>query len=219
VIPISICKNNKCPLYAACSNARAVPSSNQVYERHDPWAVAMRCFKEIGDKPYMPIIQVCARYEVKDFLEEQETPKDWLVVSVREYAEKDRELPDIDEWKEMPGEVLPLYMDDIPWSNRRIEGAPLIQDVGRVIKTCTRQRRILVHCFAGVSRSSALAYIIACAASGSAKAALSVLNAADHEPNEIIVHYGARLLGSDRIWDEMKNWGPDYEEYSYPPAP
>lgn len=218
MIPTSLCKNDECPLYATCINARAVPSTDQVYERHDPWAVDMRCFTEIGNNPYIPIIQVCARYEVKDFLKDQETPKDWLVVSVREYADEDRELSDIDEWKDIPGEVLPLYMDDIPWSNRRMEGAPQVQDVGRVIKTCAGRRRILVHCWAGVSRSSALAYIIACAASRSAEAALSVLNAA-HEPNEIIVHYGARLLGSNRIWDVMKNWGAEYDRYTYPPTP
>ena len=61
----------------------------------------------------------------------------------------------------------------------------------------------MVHCAAGVSRSSATAYVIACMTTPPAKA-IYMLNPMLHMPNERIVQYGTEILDNTDIWREFQ---------------
>ena len=58
---------------------------------------------------------------------------------------------------------------------------------------------LLVHCDAGVSRSSATAYILACI-SKQPEEAINMLNPMIHMPNELIVKFGTEILGNPDVW-------------------
>ena len=67
------------------------------------------------------------------------------------------------------------------------------------------KQSLLVHCTAGVSRSSATAYVIACSRV-SPKDALRVLDSKFHWPNDRVVRLGAEVLGDPEIVREVKEW-------------
>jgi len=56
---------------------------------------------------------------------------------------------------------------------------------------------VAVHCTAGVSRSSAMAFLVACQMTGDPEEAVKVLDMKSHFPNESIVLLGERLLDKD----------------------
>lgn len=64
---------------------------------------------------------------------------------------------------------------------------------------------LVVHCAAGISRSSAVAYVIACSRM-SPKEALKVLDPNYHWPNLKVVQLGAELLGKPEMEKEILVW-------------
>lgn len=60
-------------------------------------------------------------------------------------------------------------------------------------------KNLMVHCWAGVSRSSATAYIIACTIM-EPEEAIKLLIPGKHIPNEMIIEHGAFILGDRGIW-------------------
>jgi predicted protein tyrosine phosphatase len=64
---------------------------------------------------------------------------------------------------------------------------------------------LLVHCTAGVSRSSAMAYVIACSRVVPSDA-LRVLDSKFHWPNDRVVRLGAEILGDPEIVRAVKEW-------------
>lgn len=82
---------------------------------------------------------------------------------------------------------------------------------------------ILVHCNRGVSRSTAAAYIILCAANPDAdeSALLKLIRrAAPHaDPCPLIISYADEILGRDgRMLDALDDLGPPVAVLSAPPA-
>lgn len=79
-----------------------------------------------------------------------------------------------------------------------IDHAQLILEFGRQMP---KDARVLVHCWAGVSRSTAAAYLLVCQhMHGEEHAALELLKAIrpTAQPNRLIVKYGDHLLGAQR---------------------
>jgi len=72
------------------------------------------------------------------------------------------------------------------------------------------KKNLLVHCSAGVSRSSAIAYLIACSRVGPIEA-LRLLNSSLHWPNNRVVRLGAEILGNPEIEQTIKKWKDDYQ--------
>lgn len=64
---------------------------------------------------------------------------------------------------------------------------------------------IVVACRAGISRSSALAYIIECTRVEPEKA-LDVLDLNEHQPNRLVVQVGSDLLKDMDIIDQYDKW-------------
>jgi len=81
--------------------------------------------------------------------------------------------------------------------------APSADDVGRLIafaREWDRARPMLVHCWAGVSRSTAAAFVVACALSARPERELAqALRRASPSatPNPLIIRHADELLGRD----------------------
>jgi predicted protein tyrosine phosphatase len=72
------------------------------------------------------------------------------------------------------------------------------------------KQELLIHCAAGVSRSSAVAYLIACSRVGTMEA-LKVLDSLFHWPNNRVVRLGAEIMGDSEIEQTIKKWKDDYQ--------
>ena len=71
------------------------------------------------------------------------------------------------------------------------------------------KQELLVHCAAGVSRSSAIAYLIACSRVGTMEA-LKVLDSLFHWPNNRVVRLGAEIMDNPEIEQVIKKWKSDH---------
>jgi predicted protein tyrosine phosphatase len=71
------------------------------------------------------------------------------------------------------------------------------------------KQELLIHCAAGVSRSSAVAYLIACSRVGTMEA-LRVLDSLFHWPNNRVVRLGAEIMDNPEIKQTIKKWKADH---------
>lgn len=110
---------------------------------------------------------------------------------------------------------LVISMDDI---TEEAEGftAPAVAHVERVLafgQSWTRSAPMVIHCYAGISRSTASAFAIACALNphrSEAQIARQIRGAsACAHPNRLIVSHADRLLGRDgRMIRALDDMGP-----------
>ena len=82
---------------------------------------------------------------------------------------------------------------------------PQREHLEAVLEYAEGKSPLLVHCAAGISRSSAVAYVIACNRV-SPQEALGVLSPKLHWPNDRIVRLGADLLGNPEMVSAMTAW-------------
>ena len=123
-----------------------------------------------------------------------------------------------------PENHLLLDMDDI---NEHIDGyvVPAEQHVGdllRFVRAWPREAPLVVHCYGGVSRSTAGAFVTACALNPRRDEATiaRALRAASHTatPNIRIVTLADRLLGRDgRMVAAIRSIGPGMAAYASEP--
>ena len=99
-------------------------------------------------------------------------------------------------------EVLHLEFHDVTYGF----GGPTTEHIQQVIEWIQDKKDIpiLVSCAAGVSRSSAVAYLIECVRLDPEQAAL-ILDKDVHFPNQLIIDHGIELIG-DHIWPPMKDF-------------
>lgn len=132
-------------------------------------------------------------------------PKKWTVISIRGPGAARK----IDALKDCWNNLLILEMDDV-WDRWHGGDMPTANDVRDALRFASRyaDQPLLVHCDAGISRSSATAYVIACAERGEPPATVleNLLDEAVHMPNELIVKLGAVLLQNGRVYDAVKPW-------------
>jgi predicted protein tyrosine phosphatase len=98
-----------------------------------------------------------------------------------------------------------LRFDDIEFS-RTGYIAPDKQRIKEALDWAKDKESILVACLAGISRSSAIAYLIQCMREDHPKDALKILAKRIHHPNSLIVKLGAEILEDGRIIDEYRDW-------------
>lgn len=121
----------------------------------------------------------------------------WYVVSVR----GTRSTSPVDQFADLMLGFFPVSMDDIWDDSQEVSGEfemPLESEVARVLAWAAERRPLLVHCRAGVSRSSALAYLVACT-QVSPEEAIRLLEYQVHYPNQYIVALGSKILNNPDI--------------------
>ena len=82
---------------------------------------------------------------------------------------------------------------------------PSHEHIRRILKWAKGKERIAVHCTAGISRSSAVAYLIACQRV-SPKKAVKILDPAKHCPNKIVLEIGKEIFKDESICTEYAEW-------------
>lgn len=65
--------------------------------------------------------------------------------------------------------------------------------------------QLMIACHAGISRSSAMALVIATEAWDMDKA-FALLEKGSHYPNKLVVRIGASLIGKPELWDRFIKW-------------
>lgn len=82
---------------------------------------------------------------------------------------------------------------------------PTKAEVQSIIDFAKDKDDIICCCHAGISRSSATAYVIGCI-KGEPKEALKVLTWERHTPNALIVKHAAEILGKPEMVEVMEQW-------------
>lgn len=106
--------------------------------------------------------------------------------------------------KKLAKEVLHLQFDDIVFENKRLK-APDIDDVLDAVEWTKDRDNVLFACHAGVSRSSAMAYVCACA-DYYPETAIQLIKPGVHQPNLKIVQLGVEALKDKKILEVFKEW-------------
>ncbi len=132
----------------------------------------------------------------------QENPNKFFVVSIRGF---NHESAPIDEYKDKCKDMIVANFDDVVDSKDYRYNPPTIEDVRRILDWTDGKNDILVHCYAGISRSSAIAYLIE-AKRTSVKEAIKILNWYLHWPNELILQHGAKILNDQEVINAIRDW-------------
>jgi predicted protein tyrosine phosphatase len=145
-------------------------------------------------------IMICS---VKDAVRQVKIePNKWHVVSLRTpHSEAFRIMDDVAELCE--GMVVREF-DDV-WVPERGKVMPSKADMDAVFEFVNREApdNLIVHCHAGVSRSSAMAYAIACR-DKPPEEAVKMLNPMLHMPNEWMVDMAATIMDNFEIYAEYE---------------
>jgi len=144
------------------------------------------------------------------FVEVVKTPNFWSVISIRSPDEKNGKEP-IDFAKSKCKDLLILEFDDI---NKPISGyiEPTKDPLIKAITWAKDKENILVHCHAGISRSSATAYLITCDKLKDPNKAIKILDSKYHWPNILMVKLGSQILNSPAVLDTFTVWQNDVKE-------
>ena len=122
--------------------------------------------------------------------------KKWHVVSLRDvhYATGHHPLNGLEDCTK---DIIVSGMDDITWSTNPSLGytPPTKEKVEEIVNWVEERqpKNLMVHCWAGVSRSSATAFILSCKFN-SPEDAFNLLDPKKHMPNLMIMDYGLDLL-------------------------
>jgi len=130
------------------------------------------------------------------------------IVSLRDPSKKASIYREIDRFcsKNSKG-IVSAYFDDIwlPEHEKMGFKLPKKEDVANILEWAKGKNPVTVHCTGGISRSSAIAYLIACL-THPPEEAIKVLNPLVHAPNELVVQYGAEILRNPRIFEVFKDF-------------
>ena len=145
-------------------------------------------------------------------LEIKANPGKWNVISIRDSHSN---YCPVDEIQHLCKDLFRVKFDDV-YSDRyktKYQKLATLEDIENIIEFANGKENILVHCFAGVSRSSAVAYVICCTRE-SPWDAIQKLNLENHLPNDHVVRLGAKLLKNPDIWKAfISRYDPIAEEH------
>lgn len=152
-------------------------------------------------------IKIFGRNALEKFL--KENPKQYDCVH---YTQSD--WPELRFVKDTAVESLHLPVDDLVHYEYKMHVTPTAPDVKQFLDFSKNRKKLAIACAAGVSRSSATAYVIAAREFGPT-AGLEVLDPALHSPNRLIVYIGSKILDDNNIWLKYVEWT---KKFDYDPS-
>ena len=126
------------------------------------------------------------------------------IVSIRSSDLPESEYKVFEEFNDHYKDIIVEIFDDIesPWKGQKVV---MPEQIAGILKWAKGKDNIVVHCTAGISRSSAMAYLIACTRIPPSEA-VKILKTDSHYPNDLVVYYGAKILEDDSIYKEYSIW-------------
>ena len=121
----------------------------------------------------------------------------------------------------MADDVLQLNFDDIDLKgnvttakdrlkeldNKKNVIIPTAGHIQEALNWAGDKKDLIVCCHAGVSRSTAIAYLIACKYNfDDPYQAIKILDRRAHYPNNLMVKMGSELLNNPQIWNAYQEW-------------
>jgi predicted protein tyrosine phosphatase len=142
-------------------------------------------------------MRVIIRSEKEAVMEIKNKPNFWDVISIRDFISKNSP---VDDSELNCKSIIKLFFDDIFYRYEETTYQKLAkkEDIKAALEFSKDKNNILVHCGAGISRSSAIAYIILSTTMLPSKA-IEKLSFENHYPNEHIVKLGAKILSNKEI--------------------
>jgi len=134
----------------------------------------------------------------------KEKPTGFNIVSIRSSDISPAKYDVFDKYRSNYRDIIIECFDDIKAPQDGFI-TPMKEHIRRILKWAMDKENIVVHCTAGISRSSAIAYLIACQMS-SPKQALKVFDPLKHCPNRLILNIGVEVLGDESILSEYLKW-------------
>jgi len=122
----------------------------------------------------------------------------WHVVSLRDAPNSmGLHLHPVTPYEDCAKSIIIKYFDDISDTKYEMSGyvAPKREDILDIFDWVDKEdpKNLMVHCFAGVSRSSAVAYLIAYRKFGP-KRANKVIDSKLHRPNSLVLDLGMSIM-------------------------
>lgn len=129
-------------------------------------------------------------------------PHHWHLVSLRTPGE---DYKAVDRLMHLTYGNIVREFDDIwePDGRRILPTKGDMQAIFDFVDRSVPVNNLLVHCHAGISRSSAMAYVLACREK-EPEEAIKMLNPMLHLPNELMIKFGAEMLDNQKIFDVYK---------------
>ena len=93
---------------------------------------------------------------------------------------------------------------DIEFPSSSVE-LPSRENVQKALDFSANREKLIITCQAGVSRSSAISYIIKASEVG-AEDALKMLSSCTHYPNNIIIEHGSKILNLPEMNNLIREW-------------
>jgi predicted protein tyrosine phosphatase len=126
--------------------------------------------------------------------------KRWHVVSLRDVKYNFGSHP-LNGLHDHAKDMIVVGMDDVTWSTSNSQGytKPSREKVQHIIDWVEEKQpeNLMVHCWAGVSRSSATAFLLSCI-HNTPEEAFNLLNPKKHMPNLMIMDYGLDILNDTK---------------------
>lgn len=106
-------------------------------------------------------------------------------------------------------ECCEILFNDIAYPMGSLEH-PEPHHVQKALDFAKGKDNLIVACQAGISRSSAIAFVIQAAEVGLLEA-FKILNPLVHQPNSLVIKHGAKLLGEQDMMAMMDKWKNESE--------
>ncbi len=110
-----------------------------------------------------------------------------------------------EEVKDLVNDYIHAKFDDVT-SSRGHYKVPEKHQIQEILDWACGRDKIVVACHAGISRSSAVAFLIAYQEYQDLDKAFAVLDMEKHWPNVLIMKLGAEIFGTPELYDRFIEW-------------
>lgn len=108
-------------------------------------------------------------------------------------------------------EICSLFFYDLISEGKDMFPGPSQKDIEKALEFAKGRENLLVSCQAGISRSSATAYVIKAAETNPIDA-LDILDKSMHLPNDFIIYHGSNILNLN-LTDVINRWKKNAEQF------
>lgn len=123
-----------------------------------------------------------------------------VIISIRDKFSSEESYHIIDVLSEKNAQdMLVLYFDDVSHDYSGFFHLPTMEHVDAAIEFARKYSDfdVIVHCTAGISRSSAIAFLIAFDRTGSVEKSKKILNKKHHCPNTLVIRLGEEFFDAE----------------------